>query len=756
MSALSKRLSIRNRIWSIVLILIGGFVLSGVVDVVMLRLTLLQEREAAIRQVVDGGHAVLGHFQSLESSGSLTRQAAQAAALGTIRAMRYNGNEYFWVNDDRTPPRMVMHPLMPELEGHTLLEEKFNRATGLRSGTDGPFVPTDGRKNLLAAFAEVVAASGHGYVTYSWPKALPGGASTAESFPKLSYVKAFAPWGWIIGSGIYVDDIDAAVRAQAMRNLLILLGVSALLLAVATLIARSITRPLQATMQAMHEIVESDAALGRRVAVDGPGEMVQLARNFNQMLDYIQIRDQSLLRHREHLEEEVATRTASLREVNLKLDAELAERKRVEQALRGSEEKFRGMARVAQDAIVMMDAQCNISFWNPAAEKIFGYTREEAVGQDLHALIAPERFYPAFRQAYQRFAEHGEGTAVGRTLELQARHKDGSELPIELSLSAIRLNDAWSAVGIARDISERKCQEQALQENLARLHALNQKLEAAQNQLLQAEKMASIGQLAAGVAHEINNPLGFVRSNLGALEDYVGDLLDIVGVYGKADPLLALQPDLQRVVEGLKQRANLDFLTTDIRSLIGESRDGIDRVARIVQDLKDFSRINSKDWAVAELERGLDSTLNVIASQIGEKAEVVKEYAGLPPVECLGSQMNQVFMTLLVNAAQAIERRGTITLRTGYTEDRVWVEVADTGKGIAPEDLKRIFDPFFTTKPVGQGTGLGLSVAYSIVRQHHGSLDVVSEPGQGSRFRIEIPRVQPKQPATVEAESIVA
>ncbi|WP_265949327.1 cache domain-containing protein [Dechloromonas sp. A34] len=757
MFALLNRLSVRNRIWGIVLIFIGSTVLGGALDVVLLRETLHQEKESAIRQVVDSGYGVLAHYLKLEQDGSLSRDAAQTAAMATIKGMRYNGDDYFWLNDDKTPPRMIMHPIVPAFDGQSLVEPRFNSATGLRSGTDGPFVATDGRKNILQAFAEVVAQTGDGYVTYLWPRTLPGGAYSEEKFPKLSYVKKLPAWGWIIGSGIYIDDIDAAVKARAGQNLLLLLGTSAVLLLLASLIARSITRPLQTTMGAMRGIASGKAGFEQRVAAAGPDEISELASNFNDMLDHIQARDQALLKHQERLEEEVSSRTASLRETNLKLDAELRERKLAEQAVLDSEERFRGIASVAQDAIIMMDAVANISFWNPAAEQIFGYRREEAVGRDLHALIAPQRFHADFRRGYLHFAQTGQGSAVGRAMELIAVRQDGSEFPIELSLSAIWLHGAWSSVGIVRDISERKRSEKELQENLERVQGLNQQLEAAQNQLLQSEKMASIGQLAAGVAHEINNPIGFVSSNLGTLEEYADDLLAIVEAYGKADHLLDAQPELRADIESLKARADLAFLSKDLHCLLRESHDGIERVKKIVQDLKDFSRIDNMDWAMANLEQGLDSTLNIVWNEIKYKADIVKEYGGIPLVECLGSQMNQVFMNLLVNAAQAIDGHGTITIRTGVADERVWIEIADTGKGIPLEVQKRIFDPFFTTKPVGQGTGLGLSLAYSIVQKHHGTLEVASEPGRGSSFRLEIPRRQPaRQEAVAQAESVPA
>ena len=185
---------------------------------------------------------------------------------------------------------------------------------------------------------------------------------------------------------------------------------------------------------------------------------------------------------------------------------------------------------------------------------------------------------------------------------------------------------------------------------------------------------------------------------------------------------------------------DFNYLKEDIPSLLKESQDGLARVTRIVQDLKDFSHVDESNWQQANLEQGMDSTLNVVANEIKYKAEVVKEYAGLPEVECMPSQLNQVFMNLLVNAAQAIDDKGIITVRTGSSGDEVWVEVEDTGKGIPSENLNRIFDPFFTTKPIGKGTGLGLSLSYGIVQKHHGRIEVKSEVGKGTTFRICVPK----------------
>ncbi len=273
---------------------------------------------------------------------------------------------------------------------------------------------------------------------------------------------------------------------------------------------------------------------------------------------------------------------------------------------------------------------------------------------------------------------------------------------------------------------------------------LSRQLSAAQQQLVQAERLASIGQLAAGVAHEINNPVGYVFSNIGTLERYVADLFRMLTAYEAAEPQLGGTPEAATLAQ-LRQEIELDYLKEDIPSLMAETLEGVRRVRKIVQDLKDFSRVDQRqDWEWADLHHGLESTLNIVNNEIKYKADVRREYGGLPEVQCLAPELNQVFMNLLVNAAHAIDKpRGLIVVRTGADEGAsppaVWVEIEDDGCGIAPDALPRIFDPFFTTKAVGAGTGLGLSLSYGIVRKHNGSIRVSSTPGQGSRFRVTLP-----------------
>ena len=340
-----------------------------------------------------------------------------------------------------------------------------------------------------------------------------------------------------------------------------------------------------------------------------------------------------------------------------------------------------------------------------------------------------------------------ETLAKGRSLSHEMRLRTDRGTPIWVQMIAYTTNpqdpDA-SVWWLLQDRTEVMRAQEELVLNYRNIKETNRRLEEAQNQLLQSEKMASIGQLAAGVAHEINNPIGFVNSNLGSLRRYVEALLTLVAAYGRHRDELASDAELTR----LEKAADLDYIAEDLPALLQESEEGLSRVKKIVQDLKDFSRVDSADWQDADINAGIESTLNVVMNEVKYRADIERHYGTLPPVRCLAGQLNQVFMNLIVNAAHAIEGgRGVIALATGC-ETRggiagVWIEVADNGKGMPPEVQRRIFEPFFTTKPVGQGTGLGLSLSFSIVQKHGGAIQVQSTPGEGTRFRVWVPVAGP-------------
>lgn len=291
-------------------------------------------------------------------------------------------------------------------------------------------------------------------------------------------------------------------------------------------------------------------------------------------------------------------------------------------------------------------------------------------------------------------------------------------------------------------LAQQKAQETLNKHNLwleTEVERRHQENKQVHMQLLQSEKLAAIGQLAAGIAHEINNPIGFVSSNLNTLNAYIRDVFEVIREYDHLLGRYDLDPSLLQSLSKLKEQKELDYLCTDAPDLIAESIDGLNRVKGIIQDLKNFSRTDSNEWELTDINKSLDSTLNIIWNELKYHCTVHKEYGDIPEIVCLQSQLNQVFLNLLVNAGQAIKEKGEIAIQTGRAGGDVWVKISDTGEGITPEHINRLFEPFFTTKPVGKGTGLGLSISQNIVKKHGGRITVESTLNQGTCFQVFLP-----------------
>ena len=408
--------------------------------------------------------------------------------------------------------------------------------------------------------------------------------------------------------------------------------------------------------------------------------------------------------------------------------------------------------RSLRDAIKVVETSPVISFRWAAIEpwsveyvsnniSLWGYTPEQlCAGKPAYAeLVHPDDREHAAQQIANNLARNNDQFHM----EYRIAQADGEYFWVDNHIRLIRdgAGVPLRYEGVVANIDVRKRAEESMFAALTQQRELNKKLESVQTQLLQSEKMASIGQLAAGVAHELNNPIGFVHSNLGTLQTYISDLFQIMDAYAAAEKDLATKhPAIDAAIQ-LKATTDFDFLRGDIDQLIAESRDGMNRVKKIVQDLRDFSRVGETDWQWANLHTGLDSTLNIVWNELKYTCTIQKNYAAdLPQIHCVPSQLNQVFMNLLVNASHAIEGKGEITITTACIEPAsVEVIISDTGKGILPEHLPHIFEPFFTTKPVGKGTGLGLSIVYGIIGKHHGNIDVKSTPGKGTSFHIVLP-----------------
>ncbi len=364
--------------------------------------------------------------------------------------------------------------------------------------------------------------------------------------------------------------------------------------------------------------------------------------------------------------------------------------------------------------------QCNSAF----TEQLLGVSRERAIGLNLTQIAEK---YPEQEKSIQILQEN--------LMLLDHIASDHVELRIPMPkgqvhdffLYSTTLPGAASScvgrVGVLIDITRRKQYEL---------------------QLRQAEKMQAIGQLAAGVAHEINNPVSFVMSNLVTMQDYMSSFVDYIRLQESLEDAVRNgdEADIPLILSKLKTAradSDLEFILPDAVSLLKESSEGAVRVRDIVQSLKSFSRVEGSKREQADLNAGIEQTLQVVWNELKYKCEVVKDLKPIPLLYCNPGQLNQVFMNLLVNASHAIEERGTITISTEATDAEVLIRISDTGCGINPDVLPFIFDPFFTTKDVGKGTGLGLSISHGIIEDHGGVIQVESEPGQGTTFTVRLP-----------------
>ncbi len=256
-----------------------------------------------------------------------------------------------------------------------------------------------------------------------------------------------------------------------------------------------------------------------------------------------------------------------------------------------------------------------------------------------------------------------------------------------------------------------------------------------ESQLVQSAKMASLGEMVAGIAHELNNPLGFIYANLKNLKKFTTKIIELIDGYDELD----IPEKTREIINERKKEARYDYITKRVVDMIDRSQVGGDRMKTIITDLKSFSRLDAAAIDEADLNHAIDVTLSIMISEYKNRIEIKKAYGDIPLVECYIGKLNQVFMNLLVNACHAIEGKGEIHVTTGMADDRVMVEIRDTGSGIAEDTVDRIFDPFFTTKPVGSGTGLGLSISHGIIRQHNGEIKVSSVVGEGTTFTILLP-----------------
>ena len=420
--------------------------------------------------------------------------------------------------------------------------------------------------------------------------------------------------------------------------------------------------------------------------------------------------------------------------------------------------------RSMNDALLVTDLQGQVLLANRAAANLLQIKTQDVLRRPVLSFL--QRVEGSWGESQGMFtADHG--SWQGEMLWIA---EDGSKIPVDVSCAPLTdsLGDVKRFILVAKDISNRKQTEEQLKGLLVRSRQLTERLEE-KNELLETnrseleaayaelknsqsiifhqEKMASLGQLAAGVAHEVNNPIGFVNSNLGSLNNYLDKFSSYMTAQQEVIDRLGDEASQAELAQ-LRRKLKLDYVLEDSRDLIQESLEGTDRVRRIVQGLKSFARMDDAEMVVANINEQLENTINIVWNEIKYKAVLHRQYGSLPATRCYPQRLNQVFMNLLVNAAQAIEKQGEIRVKT-WCEERttICVAITDSGCGIPPENQSRIFEPFFTTKEVGVGTGLGMSIAYEIIQQHKGHVKLESVVGQGTTFTIELPVVSDEEAA---------
>jgi len=429
-----------------------------------------------------------------------------------------------------------------------------------------------------------------------------------------------------------------------------------------------------------------------------------------------------------------------------------------------SRNKLRIVFDSLKEEIVSLDEDLKIVSVNDAFAKHVGKNLDAMVGKAFFS-DTEIRCKIACNEDIKKLVENVFKDGAGKKKLLMGSDQHGGDFYRQVSCLPIidEHDNVFQVVVVTQDITEerKKTEEirslnEQIMETSAQIEAKNkklkktlQRLEDTQTQMLQSEKMASIGQLAAGVAHEINNPTGFVSSNLKTLSDYHEDIAELIEKYHELIANLESEENRGALSElfcgsleqlkAFEKDIDIEFLMEDITDLIGDCREGTDRIKKIVIDLKDFAHPGEDKIQSIDINNGIESTLNVVNNEIKYKATVHKDFGNIPSVQGVPQQLNQVFMNILVNAAHAIDKKGEIHIKTRSIDRNVEVIISDTGSGIAKENLTKIFDPFFTTKDVGKGTGLGMNIAYNIIQKHNGTIQVESEVGKGTTFTITLP-----------------
>ena len=413
----------------------------------------------------------------------------------------------------------------------------------------------------------------------------------------------------------------------------------------------------------------------------------------------------------------------------------LGARMRAMQRIAGMQKALADVLANVTDGIVLINPQGRIFSFNRAAQIMFGYHPSEVIGENVSVLMpAPHRTQ---HDGYlKRFMMTREPKVIGQSRRLEGMRRNGTVFPLQLGVSNIMTPDGEVFIGLIHDLSEEVAHQEIQRK-------LNMELDAAREQALLSERTAALGHFAAGIAHELNTPLGYLQSNLNILSTYATDLLRLSEQLVTVNTGLDKGPHVERSadINRLLKAVDFDYLKDDIPKLNKEMQSGLKRMSHIVDSLRDVLRPGEPDLQKIDLRQSVESALTLLHGRFAPGLMIERDYGNRPAsVDCTPAELGQVLINLLQNAIQAAGANGTISIRLRDDPTEVRLSIADNGPGIAPEHLPHLFNPFFTTRPLGEGKGLGLYVAAGIVKRHGGQIDVDSTPGKGSRFTVSLPR----------------
>lgn len=608
---------------------------------------------------------------------------------------------------------------------------------------------------------------------------------TVEGKAVRHYVQV-TPWqdqkglDWLLISVAPESEFTGRVDAQEQVRILLCLIAVSVAIAIATLIARWLTAPILRFSQASKALASLLASgktaprelnQGVNVNIGIPiriRELDRLSTSFNQMTTQLQASFQTLATANENLEARVEERTAELR-LRSNITSQIRKSLDLDTILRTAVIEIRALMQIDRCTFVWYNPHVEPAVWEAVTESklptirsaLGSYSQKFAgvLGEDFLKFQTiqlddlSELSAPVLRRVLRSVdCTSFLGLPMQKDCEVVGvvicTHTRGSRLwqPEEVELLRGVVDQLAIAMSQAELYAKACNNAQVAQTQAMRFATAMKELQKTQSQLIQTEKMSSLGQMVAGIAHEINNPVSFIYGNLTHAEAYAQSLLRLVSLYQQHCP----QPS--RAIEAEIAAIDLEFLTDDLSKLFQSMQLGAERIQQIVQSLRTFSRLDESGFKTVNLHEGIDSTLMILENRLKTVStrptiQVIKHYGQLPPVECYAGDLNQVFLNILINAIEALETRSqaqdlpAIAIQTEVVDcDRVAITISDNGIGMSETVRSKLFDPFFTTKPIGKGAGLGLSVSYQIVTERHqGQLDCISEPGAGAQFVITIP-----------------